>query len=37
VNTAGELYDGTKLTGAADLARALMKRADVMVSHFTRC
>jgi hypothetical protein len=35
VNTAGELYDGTKLTGAADLRAALMKRADVMVSHFT--
>ena len=35
VNTAGELYDGTKLTGAADLRAALTKRADVVVSHFT--
>ena len=35
VNTAGELYDGTKLKGAADLRAALMKRSDVMVSHFT--
>jgi len=35
VNTAGELYDGTKLSGAADLRAALGKRADVIVSHFT--
>ncbi|TAK11053.1 MAG: DUF1592 domain-containing protein [Acidobacteria bacterium] len=35
VNTAGELYDGTKLSGVADLRAALMKRSDVMVSHFT--
>jgi hypothetical protein len=35
VNTAGELYDGTKLAGAADLRSALMKRSDVIVSHFT--
>jgi hypothetical protein len=35
VNTAGELYDGTKLRGVGDLRAALMKRSDVMVSHFT--
>ena len=35
VNTSGELYDGTKLSGAADLRAALMKRQDVIVSHFT--
>ena len=35
VNTAGELYDGTKLSGVTDLRAALMKRSDVMVSHFT--
>jgi len=35
VNTAGELYDGTKLSGVADLRAALMKRSDVIVSHFT--
>lgn len=35
VNTAGELYDGTKLSGASDLRAALSKRADVMVAHFT--
>jgi hypothetical protein len=35
VNTAGELYDGTKLRGVADLRTALLKRSDVLVSHFT--
>jgi hypothetical protein len=35
VKTAGELYDGTKLSGAGDLRTALMKRSDVMVAHFT--
>jgi hypothetical protein len=35
VNTAGELYDGTKLNGAAELRAALVKRSDVIVSHFT--
>jgi len=35
VNTAGELYDGTKLNGAGELRAALMTRADVMVTHFT--
>ncbi len=35
VNTAGELYDGTKLNGAAELRAALVKRSDVVVSHFT--
>jgi hypothetical protein len=35
VNSAGELYDGTKINGAAELREALMKRSDVLVSHFT--
>ena len=35
VNTNGELYDGTKLTGAGDLRAALLARSDVVVSHFT--
>lgn len=35
VNTNGELYDGTKLTGAGDLRTALLARSDVVVSHFT--
>ena len=35
VNAAGELYDGTKLNGAADLRTALLTRADVIVTHFT--
>jgi hypothetical protein len=35
VNTAGELYDGTKLSGAADLRAAIVSRSDVVVSHFT--
>jgi hypothetical protein len=35
VNTAGELYDGTKLTGAADLRAALLTRPEVLVTHFT--
>jgi hypothetical protein len=35
VDTAGELYDGTPLTGAADLRAALITRADVIVTHFT--
>jgi hypothetical protein len=35
VNTAGELYDGTKLNGAAELRTALLARSDVIVTHFT--
>jgi hypothetical protein len=35
VKTDGELYDGTKLSGAADLRAALVARSDVVISHFT--
>jgi hypothetical protein len=35
VNSAGELYDGTKINGAGELRDALMKRSDVLVTHFT--
>jgi hypothetical protein len=35
VNVAGELYDGTKLNGVADLRAALVSRADVVVTHLT--
>ena len=35
VNSAGELYDGTKINGAAELRGALMKRSEVLVTHFT--
>jgi cytochrome c553 len=35
VSTAGELYDGTKIDGAADLRAALLSRADVVMTHFT--
>jgi hypothetical protein len=35
VNTAGELYDGTPLKGAADLRAALVSRSDVVITHFT--
>ncbi len=35
VNSAGELYDGTKLNGAGELRAALVKRSDVVVTHFT--
>jgi hypothetical protein len=35
VNSAGELYDGTKINGAAELRNALMQRSDVIVTHFT--
>jgi hypothetical protein len=34
VNAAGELYDGTKLSGAADLRGALLTRGDAIVTHF---
>src|SRR5262245_62162508 len=35
VDVAGELYDGTKLNGAADLRMALVARSDVIITHFT--
>jgi hypothetical protein len=35
VSSAGELYDGTKINGAGELRDALMKRSDVLVTHFT--
>ena len=35
VITDGELYDGTKLSGAADLRAALLARSDVIVTHMT--
>jgi hypothetical protein len=35
VNTAGALYDGTKLNGVGELREALVKRGDVLVTHFT--
>jgi cytochrome c553 len=35
VNAAGELYDGTALNGVADLRTALVKRGDVITTHFT--
>ncbi len=35
VNAAGELYDGTALNGVADLRAALVKRGDVITTHFT--
>jgi hypothetical protein len=35
VNSAGELYDGTKINGAADLRDALLTRSDVLATHFT--
>jgi hypothetical protein len=35
VNASGELYDGTKLAGVADLRAALVARSDVVITHFT--
>jgi hypothetical protein len=35
VKTDGQLYDGTKLSGAADLRAALVSHSDVVISHFT--
>jgi hypothetical protein len=35
VVTDGELYDGTKLAGAAELRAALLTRSDVIVTHMT--
>ncbi|MDE3153731.1 MAG: DUF1592 domain-containing protein [Acidobacteriota bacterium] len=36
VDAAGELYDGTKITGPADLRNALLKHQDVFLRTFTR-
>jgi hypothetical protein len=35
VNSAGELDDGTKLNGIADLRQALVARSDVIITHLT--
>ena len=35
IDASGELYDGTRLDGPADLRRALLNRADVVITHFT--
>lgn len=35
VETLSTMYDGTKLTGIADLRQALVKRSDVVATHFT--
>jgi hypothetical protein len=35
VNTAGELYDGTPLSGVADLRAALVARSGIVMTHFT--
>ena len=35
VSVAGELYDGTKLNGAADLRAALVGKSEVIVTHLT--
>jgi hypothetical protein len=35
VSTRGELYDGTQLTGVADLRAALLAKSDVVMTHFT--
>jgi uncharacterized protein DUF1592/uncharacterized protein DUF1588/uncharacterized protein DUF1585/uncharacterized protein DUF1595/uncharacterized protein DUF1587/cytochrome c len=35
VDVSGELYDGTKLNGVADLRAALLARSDVVMTHFT--
>jgi Protein of unknown function (DUF1592)/Protein of unknown function (DUF1588)/Protein of unknown function (DUF1585)/Protein of unknown function (DUF1595)/Protein of unknown function (DUF1587) len=35
VNTSGELYDGTPLTGVGDLRQALLSKSDVVMTHFT--
>lgn len=36
VDTAGELYDGTKISGPADLRAALLKHQDIVLRTFTR-
>ncbi len=35
VETLSTMYDGTKLTGVADLRQAIVKRSDVVATHFT--
>jgi mono/diheme cytochrome c family protein len=35
VQTSSVMYDGTPLSGAADLRGALLKRSDVITTHFT--
>ena len=35
IKAAGELFDGTPLSGPADLRNALMARSDVVITHFT--
>jgi hypothetical protein len=35
VDPAGQLFDGTRLEGPADLRGALLGRADVVITHFT--
>ncbi len=35
VETGSVMYDGTKLNGATDLRNALLKRSDVVTTHFT--
>ncbi len=35
VDASGELYDGTPLAGVADLRAALLKRSDLVITHFT--
>jgi hypothetical protein len=35
VDVAGELYDGTRLNGVADLRAALVTRSDVIMTHLT--
>ncbi|NQW04438.1 MAG: DUF1585 domain-containing protein, partial [Acidobacteria bacterium] len=35
VETSSVMYDGTPLNGVADLRAALLKRSDVITTHFT--
>ena len=35
INTEAVMYDGTELNGPADLTAALLKRSDVIITHFT--
>ena len=35
INTEAVMYDGTELNGPADLTAALLKRSDVVITHFT--
>lgn len=36
VEVTAELFDGTRITGAADLRAALVARSDAVVTHFTK-